>query len=179
MKIRTQLFLTSLLLGGSVSHGQGVAPFRSVSAATYSAGSLAPESIVAGFGSNFATTTSVAPAGDLPTTLDGVNIQIVDSSLASTAAPLYFVSPSQINYLIPPSVRSGPATISARRGQTVLASDTVQIDSVSPGLFGVAQNGLGLAAARAILISGSDATTSQLIAEYCARQMRSHPDRHR
>ena len=80
------------------------------------------------------------PFGDATTTGD---IQV---SVGGTAAPLFYVSPSQINFQVPGVIPVGPleefqvARIST--GQ-VLASWLFQIDAESPGLFTVNGSGSG------------------------------------
>src|SRR5258705_12524495 len=79
----------------------------SVCAANYIANSIAFDSIVAAFGAQLATTTVVAgdadpqtPGIQLPTVLGGVSVRV-----AGKLAPLFFVSPGQINYLVPQGLR--------------------------------------------------------------------------
>jgi photosystem II stability/assembly factor-like uncharacterized protein len=91
----------------AATHGRGMfrlklaAPATTVSAASFSRSALAVESIAAAFGQNFATRTEVAGGLPLPTQLAGTTITILDSLGVERLAPLFFVSPQQINYLIP------------------------------------------------------------------------------
>jgi uncharacterized protein (TIGR03437 family) len=50
-------------------------------------------------------------------------------------APLLFVSPSQINYQIPPGIVAGPATITVVNSNGVVSTSGISISSVAPGLF--------------------------------------------
>ena len=63
---------------------------------------LAPDSFATAFGSNL--TSALVVDSNMPTTLDGVTLTIVDANGASLLARLYIVSPTQINYLIPADV---------------------------------------------------------------------------
>src|SRR5689334_8488340 len=73
------------------------ATVTTISAAAYNAVPfVAPESIVAAFGSNLATTTQSATAQPLPTELGGTSVEV-----NGRKAGLFFVSPNQINYVIP------------------------------------------------------------------------------
>src|SRR6266536_2928448 len=72
-----------------------------VSAASFSAGAASPESIVSAFGSNLAASTASAGGVGLPTSLAGTTVSVTDSAGVARLARLYFVSPGQINYLIP------------------------------------------------------------------------------
>lgn len=135
-------------LGGSIFRiaAPGVAP--TVSAASYRSGPLAPEAIVAAFGTGLATATQAAPSNQpLPTTLAGLSIRVTDAAGTTRNAPLFFVSPTQVNYQIPPGTAPGAAIISFVGANGTVASDTANIASVAPGLFSASANGRGLAAA--------------------------------
>jgi|GEM_PF-1260321 len=106
---------------------------------------LAPDSFATAFGSNL--TSSLVIGSNLPTTLDGVTMTIVDQNGASHQARLYIVSPTQINYLIPGSVAPGIATITVSKDGQVRATETVRIARTAPGIFSAASSGSGVAAA--------------------------------
>jgi uncharacterized protein (TIGR03437 family) len=75
-----------------------------VNAATFQPGSVAPGSLIGIFGSNLANTTMVAAGGSLPRSLGGVTL-----SINGMAAPLSFVSASQINAQVPYEVTGATA----------------------------------------------------------------------
>ena len=136
------------------------AKVASVSAASFVRGAAgAPEAIMSGFGEAL---TSSAPAGasfPLPTTLSGVAVRAQDSAGTERAAQLFYVSPSQINYVVPSGTATGLATITVTtQGQTT-AAGTLQIDTVAPGLFAANANGIGVAAAAARRVAQSGAET--------------------
>ena len=64
------------------------------------------------------------------------------------SAPLLYVSPSQINYVVPANVDPGTAVIKVMNGAAVVANGTVAIENVSPGIFTVSANGKGAPAAQ-------------------------------
>ncbi len=79
--------------------GPPLASIASVSAASFAAGSgLATESITAGFGATLGNDTLAASSLPLPTTLGGLSLNVTDSAGEERLAPLFFVSPGQINY---------------------------------------------------------------------------------
>jgi len=117
-----------------------------VSAASYTGDSLAPESIAVAFGSGLATTTQAA-SGSLPTSIAGTTVKIKDSAGTERMSPLFFVSPSQINYLIPKGTASGTATVTVTSGDGSVSSAGLQIEPVAPGLFSADSSGQGMAAA--------------------------------
>lgn len=136
---------------------------------------LAPDSAVSGFGSNLASATVVASSTTLPTSLGGINVRVLDSSLTPHAAPLYFVSPLQINYVMPTGVRAGLATVFVENSGTILASGVVQIGPVGPALFTASQTGSGLAAARAVIASPNGTIVSQPVADCTSANGRCSP----
>jgi uncharacterized protein (TIGR03437 family) len=125
---------------------------------------VAPASIAAGFGQGLVTTTEIAPTAlPLPTSLAGTSVKVSDSTGTEQLAPLWFVSPSQINYYIPEGTALGLATISVTRDSQTIASGTLQIDKVAPGLFAMNANGQGVPAALAILATIDGSQTWQYV----------------
>ena len=106
---------------------------------------LAPESIAFAYGSNGASATTPASGSTLPTTLGGLSVTVKDSAGVSRPAGLYYVSPIQINYLVPAGTAPGVATVTV--GKTPSAA---LIAAVGPGLFSADSSGKGVAAAFAI-----------------------------
>jgi uncharacterized protein (TIGR03437 family) len=127
----------------------------SVSAASYQGSTSSDESIVSVFGQALATTTEASTTLPLPTTLGGTRVLVRDSAGIERAAPLFYVSPFQINYLVPPGTSSGVATVTIQSAAQVTSTGTLQIQSVSPALFAANQDGAG-AASLAILRFKSD-----------------------
>ncbi len=128
----------------------------SVSAASYTAGgALAPGMIVAGFGEKLAESTEAAVSLPLPEQLAGVSVEVTDEDGIPRAAPLFLVSPGQINFEMPEGAGAGTATIAVRNVRTsrVVATYTVTIDDVAPGLFAANQNGRNAAAAVAVWVT--------------------------
>ena len=64
-------------------------------------------------------------------------------------APLLYVSPGQINFLIPPGTSTGAATVSVMNGTSSTVVSTVQIQAAAPGLFTANENGQGVISATA------------------------------
>ena len=125
--------------------------FATVSAASYTA-DLASEVIASAFGSGLATATQVATATPLPTMLAGTTLKVRDSAGTERDAPLFFVSPTQINYFVPAGTATGTATITVSSGDGVLSVTTVRINNVAPGVFTANASGHGIAAAVALRI---------------------------
>lgn len=127
---------------------QNSVPVATVSAASFigSPATLAPNSIVAAFGTQLATGIQVAATQPLPTNLLGTTVTI-----GGVAAPLFFVSPGQINYLIPPNLPAGETqvivTANAANGDQVISRGTVRIATSTPALFTANSSGVGAPAA--------------------------------
>ncbi len=134
-----------------------VSEFVSVSGASFSQETVgAPEMIMSGFGMNLTSSSANAGSGDLPTTLADVSLKITDSTGAVYLAPLFYASPSQINYLVPTDVALGIAkTEVVKLGGTVIARGAISINALWPALFADAQNGRGLAAANILRIKAN------------------------
>jgi len=111
---------------------------------------VAPGSIAAAFGSQIGASTHVALSLPLPTLLNGVSIDLTDSAMMSQMASLFFVSPNQINSVIPDSVALGMTTAKIMGGNNSGATASMQVANVAPGLFTVNGAGTGVAAALAI-----------------------------
>lgn len=144
------------------------------SSASFRAGRLGVESIASAFGANLASGTQAAPDLPLPTTLAGTSVKVKDFFGDERLAPLFFVSPGQINYLIPPGTATGTATISALNGANTVATGVTQISPIAPGLFAANSDGQGVAAAVVLRVSGGtqsfetvavlDQTTNRFVA---------------
>jgi uncharacterized protein (TIGR03437 family) len=121
------------------------------SAASYFTERLAQETIATVFGSEF-TSEIRAASLPLPMTLGGVTVAITDSENKTHPAPLFFVSPTQINYQIPASVAVGPATISVRQAGGRTLQRRLIVTPIAPGLFTADGSGRGFAAAFVIRV---------------------------
>lgn len=119
----------------------------SVSAASFANGTLASDTITAAFGTGLSQNVVVATAVPLPTELDSTQLIVRDAFNIERSAPLFFVSPNQINYLVPQGVFPGEATVIIRRSGSDVAQGTITIESTAPALFAANANGQGVAAA--------------------------------
>ena len=72
------------------------------------------------------TTASVSP---IPKTLGGVTV-----SVNGVAAPVYFVSPTQVNFLVPFAVTAGVRDVEVKTSSATLTG-TVRVMSAAPGIF--------------------------------------------
>lgn len=120
---------------------------RTVSAASYSIAGVAEKSIVAAFGTNLATSALGASTVPLPTILAGTQVRVRDSANTERPAPLFYVSPSQVNYQIPAGTASGPAAVVISNGNGTISTGVTIVARTSPSVFTINQTGSGAAAA--------------------------------
>lgn len=109
---------------------------------------FAPGMIVSLFGGNFATVSAPAISLPLPTEIAGTRVEVRDPVSSSwVAAPLFYVSPTQINFQIPPSSSAGTLNVRVIRGQTASGNSwSVVINPRSATLFSADSSGNGAAA---------------------------------
>ena len=89
---------------------------------------------------------------------------MTDSSGTARVAPLMYVSPSQINFVIPPGSAAGTAGFAIANG----SSTTATIQSVAPTLFSMSGDGRGVAAANAVAVAAGSQVQSPVPVFQCA-----------
>ena len=112
-----------------------------VNAASYG-GTIAPDSLASIFGANLAQTTASATLdanGQLPTELASTRVEI-----NGVLAPLFYVSPGQINLVIPGGLAPGTATVLIRSTASGFTrSGSVLVRAAAPGVFTNDASGAG------------------------------------
>ena len=145
-----------------------------VNAASYAGGSLAPLSIATLFGSNFSTATLIG--NDLPDELAGTRVVVRAGNGNETYAPLYFVSPGQINFLMPASEpAAAPAQIFVVTSNGTQSVANIQITPTALGLFTANGNGQGVPAAVALRVGANGSSSYEPVARFDAAQNRFVP----
>jgi uncharacterized protein (TIGR03437 family) len=124
------------------------------SGVTFAVGDVAAEQFVTAFGAGLADGSGLASALPLPTKLAGLEIRVRDSLSAERSAPLFYVSPTQVNYLIPKGTAAGTATITFLRGGQAVSTSTISVARLAPGIFTAPQTGSGPAAALVQRVTG-------------------------
>lgn len=140
------------------------------SGASYVAGTLAPESIGSLFGTGLASGIAEATTIPLPTTLGGVQVQMKDAAAITRSAPLFYVSPTQINFQVPANTAVGSATVSVLLNDTLVGSGTVTVTAVVPGMFTFSSDGSGVAAAYITRVKADGTQTFEALAQYDSTQ---------
>jgi uncharacterized protein (TIGR03437 family) len=148
-----------------------------VNAATQTAEILAPNTIASIYGTNLSWTTHAVTAGDLnggtlPVSLDGVSVY-VNGILSS----LFFISPGQINFLIPYDLVSPSATIYVTRQGVSGPPATIPLATTAPAFFEWNGNfALATHADGSLVSSSAPAQASEIIVLYAVGLGRTLPD---
>ena len=119
----------------------------------------APGSLQSMFGERLALETAAASASPLPEALSGVRIEIIDSTGAVRAARLLYVSPGQINFLMPAEAAPSAAVLRLRREGEEPVESALTIGAVAPGLFSVNGTGVGTGAITALRVGADGSHT--------------------
>ena len=138
----------------NLAHPAGTVVATNSAYGTYS---MAPETIASLYGSNLAASPQWAQSLPLPTNLGGVTATLKDANGGVFTAPLFYVSPAQVNWLVPKGVASGVATITLTNASATFTG-TATVTPTAPGLYTATQTGQGPAAAQTT--SGQTYTTT-------------------
>jgi uncharacterized protein (TIGR03437 family) len=125
-----------------VASAGSVAP-KLANAANFDTTQIARGSLVAAFGSQLANTTAGAASADLPYDLGGVTILV-----NGLAARLIFVSPGQVNFVLPQEIANGDAVDFSINNNGVRSAGTIKVVDSSPGVFTTTSDGQGRTAAQ-------------------------------
>jgi uncharacterized protein (TIGR03437 family) len=113
---------------------------------------VAPESLTSALGTNLSKYPLPNEAPIPPLTLNGTLIRVKDSACEERLAPLFFVAPTQVNYLMPAGTANGAATVTVFNEAGAISVGTAQVNSVAPSLFAANSNGQGAAAASVLRV---------------------------
>ncbi|HMX25587.1 MAG TPA: FG-GAP-like repeat-containing protein, partial [Blastocatellia bacterium] len=143
----------------------GNAPATTVSAAAFTR-PLTGEAIAAVFGVGLATSTQVATTIPLPVSLGGTTVRVRDGNATERFAPLFFVSPGQINFLIPPGTAVGTAVITITSGNGTISVGTASINDSAPALFTANGDGQSVAAATVLRVKADGSLLYEPVARF-------------
>ena len=167
-----------LIFGGNSNNGllndvwvlrdRSVRNAVSVSSASYLGNALAPDSLTSAFGTNLATRTAFATSLNLPTSLANTSVRIRDSAGIERLAQLLFVSPTQVNYLVPRTLATGPASVTITNELGVTSTGTIFVNQIEPGIFAANSDGRGPAAAIVQRVRADNAQSVEPVARFDA-----------
>ncbi len=117
----------------------------------------APGSVVSLFGSNFASKLTVADTPTLPTSLDGVSVLF-----NGIAAPLFFVSPGQINAQVPFELTGANVEIRVRNRNGDSEVRSLPLTGLDPAVYTMDQSGTR----QAVAVLANTATIAAPVGAY-------------
>jgi uncharacterized protein (TIGR03118 family) len=105
--------------------------------ASFIAGPIAPNTWVSIKGSGLSATTGNwdVTGSTLPTAVNGVGV-----TMNGTAVPVSFVSNTQLNFLVPSTIPTGPAQIQTTNNGLTSAAVTANVDPLAPAFFTIGTN---------------------------------------
>lgn len=129
-----------------------------INAAGGNATVCAPDEFVTLFGYQLADGTAQAPA-PFATSLGGVTVTVTDSVGVTRAALLSYVSPVQINFVVPDGTALGSGSVTINRDGVNLLPIPVSVGAVSPGLLTADGSGRGPALAQVVRVNADGSQT--------------------
>jgi uncharacterized protein (TIGR03437 family) len=136
-----RIYTSSMQLTPAIPAAPSVSAADVVSAATSLAGAVAPNSWVTIFGSNLSPTTRSWGEGDftngaIPYSLDGVSVMV---NLFGSPRLTYvgYVSPTQVNFLLPPDLVATAMTVQVRNPAGISTAVPLTVQANAPQLFTV------------------------------------------
>ncbi len=169
------LFLSLWCLLGAEKPKPREAPFYSaesiVNAADNQSGALAPNSIATVYGTNLAYSTATISQNDISGGVLPVWLGASDTTVLidNYPVPLFYASPGQINFLVPPYLLPGPATFSVDVDTSHGPIIQLTLGAAAPGLFQLdAQNAVATLADGSVLTPSSPAKPGDIVVLWAA-----------
>jgi uncharacterized protein (TIGR03437 family) len=136
---RSHWFLLTMLAGATLLQAQaGPAVVSSADGAI----AAAPGSLATLYGVQLSTgPIQPGATGEVATELGGFSVEV-----NGKRAQLLFVSPSQINFIMPADVAAGEATITVKFAGQAVAEAKTTLKAISPAIFATLQSGLQMGA---------------------------------
>lgn len=169
--MRVAVFLTAVFAfaGAQVNDAPAYTAAGIVNAADNQQGPIAPNTLVSLYGVRLSyvikgMTPDDIHGGVLPTVLPGTGVHVLVGNLPAT---IYYVSPYQINFLVPANLLAGPSTV-----QVVLDGHSgpavgVKLAAVSPGLFQLdAHNAVALHVDGSVVTAAAPAKPGAIVILY-------------
>lgn len=138
------IWMAALVIGPLVAGASGTsAPFYTADSIANSAASVAnfyaPNTFITIYGQNLAFVTKAITPGDinggiLPTALIGTGVRVLVNQIA---ADIYYVSPTQVNLLVPTILVGGAATVQLEVNGVAGPAVSIVLGATAPSLFQV------------------------------------------
>ena len=134
------------------------------SAASFASTPLAPDSWASIFSEGLSSGIHVAQALPLPELLGGLTVRIRDSRNQMHRGRIHFISPTQINFVVPADAAVGSATADVLENNETIASGAIQIAATSAGFFSANRSGAGAPAGEFISVAPDGSRSTGLLA---------------
>jgi uncharacterized protein (TIGR03437 family) len=156
--------VVTVTVGSSSTSGPIISAGGVVDSASFSTKPLSPGGIFSIFGTNLAASTSQAGTVPLPTTLLGTSVIV-----GGIQAPLFFISPGQINAMLPYELNPGQSyQIIVGSGSALSLPVAITVAAVDPGILAYGQNQVIATDANFSLIGPSNpAQAGDFLTMYC------------
>jgi uncharacterized protein (TIGR03437 family) len=96
---------------------------------------LAPDSLASAYGTGLANQSGAPSATPLPTFFNGTTVAVQDAAGALRLGQLFFVGPSQVNFIVPAATGNGTAVVTVTSASGSTATANVEVNSVAPSVF--------------------------------------------
>ena len=141
--------------------------WAAASSANYAQLPLTNDMIVAGFGATLATETVSSTTLPLATTLGNRRVLVRDGSGTERPAKLIFVSPSQINFILPGGMPNGAVAIRVvDTNNALIRACLSEVGRLALGIFAADANGRGVAASQIVRVKPGNIQTYEPVAQY-------------
>lgn len=127
---------------------------------------IAAGMLMAGFGVGLSNVTASAPA-PLPTEFAGRKVLVKDATGVERAAQILFVSPGQINYVLPEELADGAVQIRlVDQNNNLIRIGLAEVRKYSPGIFTANFDGNGVPAGLVVCVKPGDVQSYEPIARF-------------
>jgi uncharacterized protein (TIGR03437 family) len=131
-----------------------------LNAAGFQLAPLAPDSIASIFSNGIANSTATAASVPLPASLAGLAVTLTGAGGTVRNAPLYFVSPNQVNVHLPAGTPAGRHRVTIRKQDGATVTGDILVALTAPGLFSANSDGSGAGLIAAIRADAQGNQTS-------------------
>ena len=142
LNIAGQTFTVTQAGAAPAGNRPTITPGGVLNGADYTA-EIAPGMMVSIFGQNLAPRTVTAQSVPLPQELEGVSVEVTEPGKAAVRAPLYFVSPGQINIQMPFGLTASAVEVRVRTAAGTSDPARILIVPRAPRLFTRTLDGKG------------------------------------
>jgi uncharacterized protein (TIGR03437 family) len=166
-----QIYTSSVQLAPAIPAAPSVTAGNIVSSATLAAGTVAPNSWVTVFGTNLSATTRGWVDSDfqnsvMPFTLDGVSVLLTVNNTPRVAYVGY-VSPTQINFLLPDNAGAGATTVQVKNPAGISTAQTITVAAGGQLFTSDGKSVLSAHANGSLVSKAAPAAPGEAVVVYC------------